>query len=236
MAAATYLTVADTLEREVAAAAPGSRVASEHEIAARFGLHRLTARAALQELERRYLVRRVKGHGTYVARRLEYRVGPATPASWTETVRRAGAEPGTELGPIRARRPPDDVAGELGLAGDARAWLVPRLRFVDGELAGCADTYVPVEVAPDLPRRLVEGGSLSAILAGEYDADPVRANYRAELELAPDSVVRRLGLEGRPWMLLTRGRTDCRRRRRPLELSTVWLRADLFRLIVEFGG
>lgn len=234
--AAPYMAVADTLEREVAEASPGSLVDSEYEVAARFGVHRLTARAALKELERRYLVRRVKGQGTFVAQRLEYRVGPTTPPGWSETVRRAGAQPRAELGRIAHASPPPQVAAELGLPDGAAAWLVPRIRYVNGELVGCADSYLAVETAPDLPQRLVDGASLTATLARVYDAEPVRGSYRAELELPPADIVERLGLIGRPWMLLTHGRTDCRRRGRPLEVSTVWLRADIFRLVVEFGA
>ncbi|MEN3282246.1 MAG: GntR family transcriptional regulator, nutrient-sensing system regulator [Solirubrobacteraceae bacterium] len=230
------MTVANTLQRELARAKVGERVSSEHEIASRFGLNRLTARAALDELERRYLVRRVQGHGTYVARRVDYRVGPLAPASWSETVRAAGGQPRSELESIRARRAPVSVARELALGEQDRVWLVARRRYVDGELAGCADTYVPVELAPDLPKRLASDGSLTATLTERYDAEPVRGSYRAELQLPPDRIAQRLGLDDRPWMLLTQGRSDCRRRSRPLELSTVWLRADVFRLVVEFGA
>lgn len=230
------MAVANTLEGELARAKVGTRVSSENEIASRFGLNRLTARAALDELERRYLVRRVKGHGTYVARRVDYRVGPHASASWSETVRGAGGEPRTELESIRMRRPPVAVAQDLRLDGDDRVWLVSRRRYVDDELAGCADTYVPVELAPDLPKRLPGDGSLTATLTEHYGVDPVRGSYRAELQLPPDRIAHRLHLDGRPWMLLTQGRTDCQRLGRPLEVSTVWLRADVFRLVVEFGA
>ena len=56
-----YQTIANLLEQELALLEPGTQVASEHELAKRFGMNRLTAKAALEELERRYLVRRSKG-------------------------------------------------------------------------------------------------------------------------------------------------------------------------------
>lgn len=230
------MTVADTLAEDVARASAGARVPSEHEIAARFDLNRLTARAALQELERRHLVHRVKGHGTYVARRIDYTIGPAGSPSWSETVRAAGGNPRTELESIRRARPTVAVAKKLGLDDGQRVWKVSRLRFVDERLAGCADTFVPVELAPDLSAQLPPGGSLTATLADHYGAAPVRGDYRAELQLPPPRIERRLELDDRPWMLLAGGRTDCRRQKRPLEVSTAWLRADIFRLVLEFGS
>jgi DNA-binding GntR family transcriptional regulator len=45
-----------------------SRVPSENQLAARFGVSRVTARQAIQILQREGLVRRIRGSGTYVNR------------------------------------------------------------------------------------------------------------------------------------------------------------------------
>jgi len=66
-----YLEIADRLAAELVGCAPGTRVASEPELADRFGVGRAAARSALQELERRLLVRRVQGAGTFVNRRID---------------------------------------------------------------------------------------------------------------------------------------------------------------------
>jgi DNA-binding transcriptional regulator YhcF (GntR family) len=47
---------------------PDSRLPSEHQLAARFSVSRVTARQAIQVLERERLVRRIRGSGTYVNR------------------------------------------------------------------------------------------------------------------------------------------------------------------------
>ena len=46
---------------------PGARVSSEHELMAQFGVSRMTAHAALAELAREGVLRRVKGLGSFVA-------------------------------------------------------------------------------------------------------------------------------------------------------------------------
>ena len=93
MTSTRYLEIADQLAGELATFAPGSRVASEPELATRFGVGRAAARSALQELERRLLVRRVQGAGTFVNRRIDYVISRTRPPSWHATVTAAGAVP-----------------------------------------------------------------------------------------------------------------------------------------------
>lgn len=232
----TYLAVAGDLARSLAHAAPGSRLPSENELARTHGLHRQTARAVLQELERRHLVRRVQGRGTFVASLIDYRVGPDAPPSFSQTVRRAGGVPRSETERIRLRSAPASVRKELGLDADASVYLLARRRFVGEELVGCGDTYLVPDLVPDLPRRLRACASLYEALTDVYDLEPVRTAYRAEVRLAPERVARRLEADAQPWTIATRGVTECARRRRPIELTVGWLRADAFRLVVEFGA
>lgn len=232
-----YLALANHLQSTISSVEPGTRVASEHDLAATHGVHRLTARAALQELERRYLVRRVQGSGTFVAERIEYRVGADSLPSFSETVSQAGAHPRSQTESVRSRRPPAAIREDLGLKSDDRVWLVSRLRFVDDELVGCADTYVSQRLAPDLSHQLSAagpGGSLYAAFTDAYDLAPARAGYRVEIEIASETVASRLQLKGRPWMIATRGRNDDAHSGRPLEVTLGFLRADVFRVVMEF--
>jgi len=234
--APTYLTVAGVLARSLSSAPPGSRLPSENELARTYGLHRQTARAVLQELERRHLVRRVQGRGTFVASLIDYRVSPAAVPSFSETVRRTGAVPRSETERIRLRAAPAAVRAELGLDAGSPVYLLTRRRFVDDELVGCGDTYLAADLVPELPRRLRGGASLYEALTEDYGLEPVRTVYRAEVELASERVTRRLGLDAQPWTIATRGVAECARLQRPIEVTAGWLRADVFRLVVEFGG
>ncbi|MCQ8187078.1 GntR family transcriptional regulator [Streptomyces rugosispiralis] len=76
MSATRYLEIAERLSAELAECAHGTRVAGEAEIARRFGVGRAAARAAVQELERRFVVRRTQGAGTFVNRRIDYVISP----------------------------------------------------------------------------------------------------------------------------------------------------------------
>src|SRR5258708_6729216 len=84
-----YAEIVDTLVGRQ----PGARVASEHEIAARFAVSRAVAGAALRELESRLLVRRIRGSGSFVNGRIDYIISADRAPAWHQAGRAAGAEP-----------------------------------------------------------------------------------------------------------------------------------------------
>ena len=110
---------------------PGDRLPSDAELCARFGVSRMTARHAVQQLVNQGLVDRRPGLGTFVsARRIPRRLG--SPLSFTESMRERGLAATSVIiraGPIDPD--PDDVAA-LGLASGERPVLLERLRLADG--------------------------------------------------------------------------------------------------------
>jgi transcriptional regulator, GntR family len=64
---ARYEEIARFLRAEIASASPGTRLPSESELCERFGVSRMTARAALQILDNEGLIVRRRGQGTFVA-------------------------------------------------------------------------------------------------------------------------------------------------------------------------
>lgn len=233
---AQYRRIADELAAQIARRRITGRLPTEHELAERYQVNRQTARAAIQQLEGRHLVRRSRGRGTFVTRRLDYVISPTTPPSWTETVRQAGGTPRQETELVRRQsRPSTRLRELLELQPGEQVLRVSRLRFVDDELAACSDSCFNLALVPDFDRVAATGGSLFAALATEYRLDPVRGWSEASLEVPPQAVVRRLGLTGRPLLHRHRARVDCARLRRPVEFTTVWLRPDLIRLVFRLG-
>jgi DNA-binding GntR family transcriptional regulator len=230
-----WLSLSDQVALELSRLPMRAAAPSEHELAARFGVNRLTARAALQELERRGVVRRHQGRGTVVARKVEYRIGPDRIPSWTRTVAASGVEPRTVTEDAATRRARSDERAEFGLGGHGRVVQLDRLRMCDGEHAGYQTNVLPAARVPGLRDVVGTAGSLYEALTEHYGFLPERAWTRMEQTSAPGWVARRLGLRGRPPMVLIRGRLDCRRTGVPLELTFAWLRADMFDVIVEMG-
>lgn len=230
-----WLQLSDRVECELRELAAGHAAPSENELAARFEVNRLTARAVLQELERRGSVRRRQGRATVVARRVEYRIGPDLVPSWTATVERAGIAARSEVTGSSVRSSREDETAELELSDGQLVREVERRRFCDGDLAAFQTEILPETRVPGLTEALRSSPSVFATLKDHYGFAPTRAWTRVEHLTAPSWVATRLGLRGRPDVVLIRGRLDCARSRRPIELTYAWLRADMFHVVVEMG-
>ena len=163
-----YLSVADVLAARFADMPVGTRLPSEDKLAADVGVSRLTARAALAELENRYLVRRRQGSGTFVSRRIDYTIARHTPPSWSASVRNAGRTPNIRTTGWRLEKPPGEVRHRMRIGGRRQLLAVSRDRYVDGDLAGFADTWLDPELVPDLPQVLGAATSLYDALDEHY--------------------------------------------------------------------
>jgi len=231
----SYLALADELERFVDGARAGDRIPSEHDLVVRHEVSRLTARAAVQELERRHLVRRVRGSGTFVARRIEYRISGDMPPSWSETVRRAGGEPHRSILGVGRVVAPAHVRAALDLRAGARVVAITRLGTVDGLVADLGTSWVPSDVVDGLDTFLADGGSLysSLVAAGQR---PRRRWTSARLDAVPAEAASQLELEGRPlvWRIESCNEDDTTGR--PIELVEGWMRPDVYEVTLELGA
>jgi GntR family transcriptional regulator len=226
-----YLQVADQLEEKIAALATGEPMPSEHELARDHEINRLTARAALEELQRRYLVRRQRGRRTVVARRIDYPLDAKRGApGWTKIVAKTGAVPRTEIDVVRLRQPPADIRAALKLPKKAAAFYLGRRRFVDEELAAYSVTWLNAALVPDLEAHLGAGRTLNAALR-RYHLKPKRGLLRCQLGVAPQDVAQRFESHDRPLVFdLT---THLLTGKRHVAVTTTWLRADIFNVVFE---
>jgi GntR family transcriptional regulator len=231
----SYLLLSQRLEEQLATASPGDLVPSENELARYHNVNRLTARAALQELERRHLVRRVQGRGTFVSRRLAYRISTDGPASFTEIVRNAGGNPATTTEEVLVRVPTAAERRSLALVPRSRVVELRRMRWLEDEPVGVGKSVLPAALVPGLEERLGPDGSLYRALAEEYDLQPQRAWFRCEVVTAPEAVAAQLKLRGRPELFHNCGRLESGRLGIPIEINDGWLRTDLFNVVIEVG-
>jgi len=130
--------------------APQTLLPSEKDLAALYGVSRLTVRQAISELQRMELVETRHGKGTAVKC---VAVEPTSClASFTETQLRAGREPRTKIisfGHIVDR----EIAEHLGVPGTTSLVQVVRLRLVDDQPVYLSFVYIPAFLAPSLCRK-----------------------------------------------------------------------------------
>ena len=100
-----YVRVADELEGTMLRGkyGPGDRLPTEHALAAHHGVNRHTAGQALNHLQSKGLIYRVKGRGSFVRPgRVDYRV--AEKMSFSDSISRLGLRPSQDLLGIRRVR------------------------------------------------------------------------------------------------------------------------------------
>lgn len=235
MTSSRYLEIADQLAGELAGVAPGTRLVGEHRIGQRFGVGRAAARAALQELERRLLVRRVQGAGTFVNRRIDYTIAHDRRPSWHETVAAAGGRPRIVVKDIRVLPLPAGHAGMLGLPAGTPCHQLVRQSYIDDLLAARVQEWVPVELVAHLDLAMHAVESLDLVLRQVARVEPVRAWCRVSLDVPPSEVCAGLGVEpSRPvWLVESLSRDGASGR--PVMCSRSWMRADAVRVVVELG-
>ena len=230
----TYLELAEGLAADFQDV--GDRVPSENEIASAHGVSRPTARAALQELERRFLVRRIRGAGTFVSRRIDYVISDSRPPSGSATLRAAGADPRTVLVEARTLPCPADVALHLEIERGTRVTLIRRLMTVDGILTSWTSAYLLAALVPGIAAEMQTRQSLFEVMRDVYGIEAQRRWSRASLDLPPPQVIEALRLEGTPPTWLLEGVNERRQSpREAVEFTRTWMRADVLNVMFEMG-
>lgn len=237
MGKSQYAEIVEALAGDLAGCRPGTRVASEHEIAARFAVSRAVAGAALRELESRLLVRRVRGSGTFVNGRIDYLISADRTPSWSATIREAGSEPRTTVRSVTALSLPEQLAVRLERAPGVPAHRIIRQSWINDMPAGWVTEWIPDDVFPDgadVAVRAVE--SLDQVLRQMAKVEPVRAWCRVSMELPPPEIA--AGLETDPgrhvWLVESVNRDATRHF--PVMANIWWSRPDVLRIIIEMSN
>lgn len=233
---ATYLELADDLAGELNGLEPGVRVVSEHELAAERRVSRPTARAALQELERRFMVRRIQGAGTFTHRRVDYVISPDVPPSASLTLLRSGAAFELHVEQVMSAHADPVLADVLGVEVGEAVTRIVRSTRLDGVLSAIATAHLPEALVPGIAQHAVDGVSLYQVLRSIYGLEPVRHRSSASLEVPPLDIAGDMGVEGRPPMWRIENVNRDGRRGRITEHTLSWMRADMVRVVFEMGG
>ncbi len=163
---ALWRQIQQAMEAEIGggALAPGARLPTEADLAARFGVNRHTVRRAMEELEARGLVRIEQGRGSFVAEDvLDYALGPRT--RFSEIIRRQNRAPEGRV--LRVAEMPAEaaLADALGIRRGRAVILAERLGLADGRPVLIGTHHFPAARFPRLPSLLAANPSISAALA-----------------------------------------------------------------------
>jgi GntR family transcriptional regulator len=155
---ARYQEIERWLRDLVLRGAPGDALPSESDLAQRFGVSRMTARQAMQNLAQEGLVSRRRGSGSYIAQRpLHRREGMLM--SFTDDMRRRGMVASSRLLDAMLRPATAADLEALRLPEAARVVAISRIRLADEVPIAIERAALPAECAGVLAEDL-ESGSL----------------------------------------------------------------------------
>jgi DNA-binding GntR family transcriptional regulator len=235
-AAASVL--ADRIAAALVHREPGWRLPRRSALARRYNVSVAEIDAAIGELDRRSLIRRLPNGQLYRASPAEYLIPVERADGLTTRLIPVSGEISCLSRHVSQRGVPQDVAWALELDAEAPVRIARRVWGFAAGSAAISTAYVPQAVAELLAGD--DHDSFEAMLHS-VSAAPAAAAFAyagaADLELTPPqpSVARSLRLvPGQPAVSVTI-RFDDRAARTPVGLTVVTLRPDLFRVVVRAG-
>lgn len=203
---------------------PGSMIPSERELSAEFGLSRATTRKALDRLVAAGLLRKELRRGTFVAQPKTV-FEALTLRGFSAQALEAGASPASRLLRFERVLPPVQVAARLEIPGTQLVYLIERLRTVDDAAVALHQSYLPINLAPNLRHDDLQTRSLYEVLASRHGIAIGHAQETLESSLATEYEAIVLGVSpGAPMLLLNIRLSTLDGR--PLEMVKVTFRGD----------
>jgi GntR family transcriptional regulator len=180
-----YVEISDALRRRARKAPAGQALPSETELAAQFGVSRMTARQAVKTLEAEGLLYRVPGSGTFASGHEAHRVLNEL-RSFSSEMKERGCQVRSEVLDQRWVATDPQLQADLALAPKSRAVYLERVRYADDVPMALERTYLTPRCSPVLELDLSTAslhaaldeigirptesfGSLVAALAGPDD-------------------------------------------------------------------
>ncbi|HEM3577206.1 TPA: GntR family transcriptional regulator [Streptococcus suis] len=207
---------------------PNDKLFSERELTQLYGVSRITVRLALQELEKRGLVYKKHGKGTYVSEISDTAVDLSQAYSFTEQMRKIGKVPRTAILSFQTVRATDYIAQHLQLSVGDDVFEIERLRLADEVPMMLERTYVPVALFPSLSATRMSELPLYELFLEDYDQNIRLAEEEFYASISLDNEAKILGIPSNsPVLHLVRKTYNDKNRL--IEFTFSIARADQFR-------
>lgn len=230
---ALWREIAETLQAEIARGhfPAGTRLPTEADLSARFGVNRHTVRHALADLSTRGLVLSRRGAGVFViGRPTDYPLGRRV--RFHQAISAAGQVPSRDLTRIETRPADTTEAEVLRLDPTSLVHVVEGVSKADGQPLAMFRSVFPAARFPDLPAHLSQTQSITDALVRSGLTDYTRAFTRLTAKAAKPMLALGLRLaEGAPVLRSVAVNIDATGT--PVEYGTTWFAGDRVTLTVE---
>lgn len=214
---------------------PGVAIPSENELAAKYGVSRVTVRRALDRLEEDGLIIRRRGARTVLSQlvtdlpkdeksRSEFR-------GFEDELRVRGLTPQAELLEVTEGQAPEAVAALLGIPADASVVRIRRLGQAGNKPLWLESRFFPLELGRTIAKAdLTHESILRLIRDAGFDVKQVEMQLRPVVATARQAKMLRMP-SGQALMLhesVTFVEGD-----QPVQVARVHLRGDLYRVVLH---
>jgi GntR family transcriptional regulator len=221
-----YVQVEQDLRR-LSRAGSALKVPAETELAAMYGVSRVTIRQSLQRLAAAGLVKREHGRGTTLMARPDVGLDLSLFRSVTDQLREAGHRGKVKIMQRALTPPPPDVAEALHLKAREKAVLLKRLVLANDAPLSVNSSWFPAKLVPGLQKVPLDDSSVWSYLAEAYGL--VVASTHNTIEVVNSGVAEAEALQvdyGTPVIKLATCFND--KLERPVEYSvSLWRSAQM---------
>lgn len=228
-----WQSIAATLREEISKGryAPGDKLPTEAQMAARFGVNRHTVRHAVSHLVEDGLVRTRRGAGAFVAAMpTDYPIGARV--RFHENLLAAGRRPEKRVRSIECRAATQGEAAALRIEDGAHVCAYHGLSLADEAPIAVFESVFPLDRTPGIERFLGETSSVTEALARAGVVDYTRASTRLTAVRADVTQALLLHLrEGDPLLRSTGVNVDDTGQ--PVEFGRTWFAGDRVTLTLE---
>ncbi|MBN3816353.1 GntR family transcriptional regulator [Paraburkholderia sp. Se-20369] len=213
--------------------APHSRMPSEHELCATYGVSRITVRQALGDLQKEGLVFRLHGKGTFVSKPKAFQ-NVASLQGFAEAMSSMGYEIVNQLRSFRTVKADRHVAAKLGLPEGTNVTQIHRVRLLNREPVSLEVTWLPEALGKRLAHADLATRDIFLILENDCGVPLGHADLAIDAILADDDIVGALRVEdGSPVLRIERLTHD--EAGTPIDYEYLYFRGDAlqYRLRVD---
>lgn len=208
----------------------GDRIPSEKDLQDLYGVSRITARQAIQELEQDNMVKRSRGKGTIVTYQPCIDEYLNTIRSFTDEMKERGIEPGSRDVKISLQKADAFLSKVFGVMEDSFLYFLERVRTGDGQEIVYFQSYFTLDT--NLPMgEDVEIESVYAILK-ENGIIPVHVDEQFDCLMPSAHIQRKLGMK-QAMPVLRRKRISYNMKRKAIEYTVGYYRGDRYTYHLE---
>lgn len=201
-----YLQLVDQLEMEIRnSMLANDKLSSERELTKIYGVSRITVRLALQELEKRGLVYKKHGKGTYVSEITDSAVDLSAAYSFTDQMKKLGKVPQTKILSFRLIEAPESIAQQMQIAPGELIFEIERLRIANDAPMMIERSYVPHTLFDGLTEEMLSMHPLYELFQLQFSQTIRLAEEEFYASIALDNEAELLGIRsGSPVLHLLR--------------------------------